>query len=154
MFPGINLNYLNSPEFQAYVQQLRGGGGFGMGSKQAYTPSGQMYNGPFGNDTRTPFRTVAPASGGFQPAYNRGLNASSAQLYDHFRAKPGMNATDFNLYGAGATQSFEDFANRGALAAPDPQVAPEGEAVPPPNPGTNAAYQGLGRIPNIFRYVR
>lgn len=81
-----------------------------------FTPSGGAYSGPFGNDTRTPFRTVAPVKeGAFQPAYNQGLNASSAQLYDHFRGRPDMNPVDAGLYGAGATQSLEDFANRGVL---------------------------------------
>ncbi len=116
------------PNFNQYIQSLMGGNQMGAGT--TYTPSGTPYTGPFGNDTRTPFRTVAPNAGGFQPAYNRGLNASSAQLYDYFRSKPGKTAHDYGLNYAGATQTFDDFLNRGRLMQteidPEQVVDPDG----------------------------
>jgi len=77
-----------------------------------FTASGQPYSGPFGNDTRTPFRTVEGIG-----QYGNGLNASAAQMYDHFRGS-GRAAMHHGLPMAGEVQSLEDFANRGALAGP------------------------------------
>ena len=142
MFPNI----FNLP----YFQNLYGGD---QGGASTYTPSGQVYNGPFKNDTRTPFRTVAPVKeGGFQPAYNRGLNASSAQLYDHFRSD-GRRAMDYGFRPAGATQSFEDFLNRGnPTPAPTPVIPGAGNdgggpgAIPPPKFPTALG----GGFPGLF----
>ena len=77
-----------------------------------FTPSGGAYSGPFGNDTRTPFRTVEGIG-----QYGNGLNSSAAQFYDHFRGS-GRAAMHHGLPMAGEVQSLSDFANRGALAGP------------------------------------
>lgn len=137
----FNFNYLSSPEFQRFIAGLSGANGMQQG-RPTYTASGNVYNGPFGNDNRTPFRTVAPVQeGGYQPAYNRGLNASSAQLYDHFRQRG--PAANYGFAHAGATQGLADFANRGALQMP---------VMPPPNPDTaTSGVQGAGMVPSIFR---
>ena len=154
MFNLPNLDFLQSPQFQAYLQSLRGGGGFG-GFKQAYTPSGGVYSGPFGNDTRTPFRTVTGIG-----QYGNGLNASASQIYEHFSGAQNANGRKYSDHGLKPIdpktqiQTMSDFNNRGVLAIPEPAVQAMDEAVPPPNPGTNAAYQGLGQIPNIFRFAR
>jgi hypothetical protein len=150
-----DLSFLQSPEWQAYIQQIMGGGAAGGQYKQAYTPSGEVYNGPFGNDTRTPFRTV---DNGFQ--YGNGLNASAGQLYNHFHRKAALdkqagnpNATiaDYGLTPGHQVQTLEDFANRGRLMMPEVPVPP---TVPGPNPDTNtsnnaASYAGM--VPDIFR---
>lgn len=144
-----------------YLQNLYGGA---QGGRPTYTPSGSIYNGPFKNDNRTPFRTVAPVQeGGYQPAYNRGLNASSAQLYDHFRSKPGKTANDYGLAYAGATQSFDDFLNRGKPKPPmpaDTNPPPyDGGPVPPfkfPTAGFGSNFNGfLGNLnsPGIFNFT-
>ena len=83
-----------------------------------FTASGQPYSGPFGNDTRTPFRTVEGIG-----QYGNGLNASAAQMYDHFRGT-GRLGMDHGLRKAGKVQSLEDFANRGALAGPSMPTDP------------------------------
>jgi hypothetical protein len=77
-----------------------------------FTPSGGAYSGPFGNDTRTPFRTVEGIG-----QYGNGLNSSAAQFYDHFRGS-GRAAMHHGLPMAGEVQSLSDFANRGALSGP------------------------------------
>ena len=154
----FDFSWMNSPEWLQYIQSVMGGGAAGFGNRQTYTPGGNLYTGPFGNDNRVPFRTVdATWEGGNQPAYNRGLNASSAQLYDHFRSKPGKNAHDFGLPYAGATQSFEQFAQRPVPVIPQ---QPEIE-VQPPNPNTNtsgtssgAGFRGSNQLSSIFRFMR
>ena len=78
-----------------------------MPNSGTYTATGRPYVGPFSNNTDTPFRTIDPAKpGGFQPAYNQGLNASAAQLYDHLRARPGQAPWSHGLYGAGAVRDI------------------------------------------------
>ena len=52
----------------------------------SHTVSGQPYSGQFGNDTRTPFRTVEGIG-----QYGSGLNASAAQMYDHFSSAQNGN---------------------------------------------------------------
>ena len=88
-----------------------------------FTPSGKPYNGPFGNNTNTPFRTIRDTPDGQGAgAYGRGLNASAAQLYDHARQDGGW-AVNAGLPRAGMTQTLEDFANRGSLAGPSSPAA-------------------------------
>lgn len=151
-----DLSFLNTPQFQAYLAMITGGNIPGLQQgPPTYTPSGQIYNGPFGNDNRTPFRTVAPVQeGGFQPAYNRGLNASSAQLYDHFRRKG--PAANYGFAHAGPTQTFENFANRPVLEIPEVPEVPVDPTIPGPDPNTNTsgAFQGGGMVPSIFRIRR
>ena len=84
-----------------------------------FTPSGDAYNGPFGNDTRTPFRTVEGTG-----QYGNGLNASAAQMYDHFSSAQNGNGRSYSDVGLlnvapEAIQSMEAFKNRGALAGPE-----------------------------------
>lgn len=88
-----------------------------------FTPSGKPYNGPFGNNTNTPFRTVSDnRNGASAGAYGQGLNASAAQLYDHARQDGGF-AVSAGLPRAGLTQTLDDFANRGSLAGPSSPVS-------------------------------
>lgn len=86
----------------------------------SYTVSGQPYTGPFGNDTRTPFRTVEGIG-----QYGSGLNASAAQMYDHFSSAQNGNGRSYSDVGLmniapEAIQSMEAFKDRGALAGPAP----------------------------------
>ena len=88
-----------------------------------FTPGGDAYNGPFGNDTRTPFRTVDGIG-----QYGNGLNASAAQMYEHFSSAQNGQGRGYRENGLkplghvggfrNAIQSQEDFANRGALSGP------------------------------------
>lgn len=110
-----------------YLQNLHGGG---QNGRPTYTPSGQIYNGPFKNDNRTPFRTIRDTPDGRGAgAYGQGLNASAAQLYDHFRQDGGW-AVKAGLPRAGMTQSIEDFLNRGNPVPADV------------NPGNRTPYGG------------
>ena len=71
-------NIFNMPNVQSMLQPNSG---------NSFTVSGQPYNGPFGQDTRTPFRTINNTPDGRGAgAYGNGLNASAAQLYDHLGA--------------------------------------------------------------------
>ena len=83
-----------------------------------FTPSGGAYSGPFVNDTRTPFRTVEGIG-----QYGSGLNASAAQMYDHFSSAQNGNGRSYSDVGLmnvapEAIQSMEAFKDRGALAGP------------------------------------
>lgn len=101
----INPDIFNMMQGFAQQQQPQQGGSF--------TVSGRPYTGPFANDTRTPFRTVNDTPDGRGAgAYGQGLNASAAQLYDHFRQDGGW-AVNAGLPRAGMTQTLEDFASRG-----------------------------------------
>ena len=84
-----------------------------------FTPGGDAYSGPFGNDTRTPFRTVEGIG-----QYGSGLNASASQMYDHFSNAQNGNGRSYSDVGLmnvapEAIQSMEAFKNRGALAGPE-----------------------------------
>ena len=97
-------NIFNMPNVQSMLQP---------NSSNSFTVSGQPYNGPFGQDTRTPFRTINNTPDGRGAgAYGNGLNASAAQLYDHFRRDGGW-AVNAGLPRAGMAQTLEDFAARG-----------------------------------------
>lgn len=85
-----------------------------------FTPSGGAYSGPFGNDTRTPFRTVEGIG-----QYGGGLNASAAQMYDHFSSAQNGNGRSYSDVGLmnvapEAIQSMEAFKDRGGLSGPTP----------------------------------
>lgn len=160
MFNLPNLNFLQSPEWQQYIQGAMAGdsgltppwmgGGAGGITKpvptNSYKVDGSKYTGPFANQDVNPFRTV---EGGRQ--YGAGLNASAGQLYDHFHRKVGLDKLAGNMdtsvqsYGlsqAGLGQSLQDFLNRR-----NPQttpVQPPGANPPPPNPNTNTSYPSFG----------
>lgn len=97
MFPNI----FNLPPF---FQNLYGLGDQNGGTP-TYTASGGIYNGPFKNDTATPFRTVEGIG-----QYGSGLNSSAAQMYDYFRRDG--KAADRGLPFGGAVQTIDDFLNR------------------------------------------
>jgi hypothetical protein len=160
MFNLPNLNFLQSPEWQQYIQGVMAGdtgltppwmgGGAGGITKpvptNSYKVDGSKYTGPFANQDVNPFRTV---EGGRQ--YGAGLNASAGQLYDHFHRKVGLDKLAGNMdtsvqsYGlsqAGLGQSLQDFLNRR-----NPQTTPiQPPAInpPPPNPNTNTSYPNFG----------
>ena len=157
MWPGINLNFMNSPQWQQWIAAITGGAIPGQQGNPTYTASGQIYNGPFANDNRIPFRTVEGAG-----QYGAGLNASAGQMYDHYHRKvaldrqngnPAASVADYGLKPAGRAQSLEDFANRGRLMIPE---VPADPTIPGPNPNTNTsgAFQGGGMVPSIFRIRR
>lgn len=106
-----------------YLQSLMANGMNVPGSQfnapgGTYTMSGKPATGPFQNNMNTPFRTVNDtADGRGAGAYGQGLNASAAQLYDHFRQDGGW-AVNAGLPRAGMTQSLDDFATRGSLGSP------------------------------------
>ena len=84
-----------------------------------FTVSGKPYNGPFGNNTTTPFRTVDGIG-----QYGNGLNSSASQIYEHFSGAQNAMGRKYREHGLKPInpktqiQSMEDFANRGALAGP------------------------------------
>ena len=131
-----------------------------MPSSGTYTATGKPYSGPFGNNTGTPFRTVAASPGGYQPAYSQGLNNSAAQLFQHSRGRPGQNPVDDGLYGAGAVQSFDDFngvtqSKNGDLAAYIAScfTGQPGGAQTPSTPATMPDFD-MANLPNIFNTRR
>ena len=125
MFNLPNLDFLQNPEWQQYIQDLMAGnpgvnplaGGGGAGTRYTPVPTnsfkvdGSRYTGPFAKQDVTPFRTVSDTPNGRGAgAYGSGLNASAAQLYDHFRRDGG--AVDAGLPRAGMTQTIQDFLAR------------------------------------------
>jgi len=98
-------NIFNMPNVEAMLQPNSG---------NSFTVSGQPYNGPFGQDTRTPFRTVDGIG-----QYGQGLNSSASQLYEHFSGNMygnGRKYSDHGLRGIDPKtqiQTLEDFAARG-----------------------------------------
>ena len=142
-----------------YLQNLYGGA---QGGRPTYTPSGSIYNGPFKNDTRTPFRTVTGIG-----QYGQGLNSSAAQMYEHFSG--GMNSQGRTYRDVGLKpvdpktqiQSYEDFLNRGKPKMPADTNPPPygGGPVPPPKfptVGFGGNFNGfLGNLngPGIFNFT-
>jgi hypothetical protein len=100
MYPDI----FNNP---AIAQMMANMGGQ-QGGTGTFTASGRPYSGPFANDTRTPFRTVEGVG-----QYGNGLNASAAQMYEHFNGAP---AGFKPIEDMSAIQTLDDFKNRGALS--------------------------------------
>ena len=111
-----------------YLQNLYGGA---QGGRPTYTPSGQIYNGPFKNDNRTPFRTVSVIG-----QYGQGLNSSAAQMYEHFSGAQNSQGRTYRDVGLKPVdpktqiQSYEDFLNRGK-----PVPADVNQGNPPPYGG-------------------
>lgn len=159
MFNLPNLSFLQTPEWQQYIQGIMAGdtgltppwmdGGAGGITKpvptNSYKVDGSKYTGPFANQDVNPFRTVEGAG-----QYGAGLNASAGQLYNHFSDKVnrdrqnGLNTTllDYGFRRAAPPQSIEDFLNRR-----NPQttpVQPPATNPPPPNPNTNTAFPNFG----------
>ena len=149
----INLPFLNTPEWQAYIQALISGdpnaatlnpfgpnfqgGGATPVPTDSYRVDGNKYTGPFANQDVTPFRTV---DNGFE--YGMGKNASAAQLYNHFHRKAALdkqagneNASiaDYGLTPGHRVQTIEDFLAR---RKPTPIDPPEDPPAPPPPPPT------------------
>lgn len=98
-------NIFNMPNVQSMLQPNSG---------NSFTVSGQPYSGPFGQDTRTPFRTVEGIG-----QYGNGLNASAGQLYEHFSGAQNANGRKYSDHGLKPInpktqlQTLEDFAARG-----------------------------------------
>ena len=98
-------NIFNMPNVQSMLQPNSG---------NSFTVSGQPYSGPFGQDTRTPFRTVEGIG-----QYGNGLNASAGQLYEHFSGAQNANGRTYRDHGLKPInpktqlQTLEDFAARG-----------------------------------------
>ena len=96
----------------AIAQLMMGNMGGMQGGTGTYTASGKPYVGPFANDTRTPFRTVEGAG-----QYGNGLNASAAQMYEHFNGAPqGFKPIE----DMSAIQTLGDFADRGKIEPQGP----------------------------------
>ncbi len=145
MFNLPDLSFLQTPEWQQYIQGIMSGdpnatppwmgGGAGAGFTQvptnSYRVDGTKYTGPFAKQDVNPFRTVESAG-----QYGSGLNASAAQMYDHYRSS-GRKAADYGFKPAGAVQTIADF-----LARRSPQPIPQTEGggggddttTPPPPP--------------------
>lgn len=153
----INLPFLNTPEWQAYIQAVMagdpnaanlnpfnpnfvaGGGTYTPVPTDSYKVDGTKYGGQFAKQDVNPFRTV---DNGFQ--YGMGNNASAAQLYNHFHRKAALdkqggnpNATiaDYGLTPGHKVQTIEDFLARRQPTITPPPPAPIDE-VTPLNPNT------------------
>lgn len=148
MFNLPNLDFLQSPEWQQYIQGIMagntgltppymgGGAGFTPVPTNSYRVDGARYTGPFAKQDVNPFRTVEGAG-----QYGTGLNASAGQLYDHFHRKvaldrqngnPDASVADYGLKPAQRAQTIADF-----LARRSPQPIPQTEGggddtTPPP----------------------
>ena len=99
----MRFDIFNNPA----IAQLMGNMGGMQGGTGTFTASGKPYVGPFANDTRTPFRTVEGVG-----QYGNGLNASAAQMYEHFNGAPQGFKPVADM---SAIQTLEDFANRGKV---------------------------------------
>jgi hypothetical protein len=153
MFNLPDLSFLQTPEWQQYIQGIMSGdpnatppwmgGGAGAGftpvPTNSYRVDGTRYTGPFAKQDVNPFRTVEGAG-----QYGTGLNASAGQLYDHFHRKvaldrqggnPDATIADYGLKPAQRAQTIADF-----LARRSPQPIPQTEGggddttTPPPPP--------------------
>ena len=148
MFNLPNLDFLQTPEWQQYIQGLMAGetGLTSPLSNQARTipvptnsfkVDGSRYTGPFAKQDVMPFRTVSGIGG-----YGQGRNASAAQIYDHFSGAQyggGRKYSDHGLKGINpktGIQTIQDF-----LARRNPtRIEPSNVNTPNgPNPNTNAA---------------
>ena len=154
----INLPFLNTPEWQAYIQALisgdpnatslnpfgpnfQGGGAMPVPT-DSYRVDGSRYMGPFARQDVTPFRTV---DNGFE--YGMGKNASAAQLYNHFHRKTALNRqagnedasiSDYGLTPGHKVQTIADFLAR---RKPTPITPSDDDPVTPPTePGDVPPY--------------
>lgn len=154
----INLPFLNTPEWQAYIQALISGdpnagslnpfspnyqgGGATAVPTDSYRVDGNRYMGPFARQDVTPFRTI---DNGLE--YGMGKNASAAQLYNHFHRKAALdkqagneNASiaDYGLTPGHKVQTIEDFLAR---RKPTPITPSDDDSVTPPTkPGDVPPY--------------
>lgn len=157
----INLPFLNTPEWQAYIQAMMSGdpnaaslnpfdpnfqgGGATPVPTDSYKVDGNKYTGPFARQDVTPFRTV---DNGFE--YGMGKNASAAQMYNHFYRKAALdkqagneNASiaDYGLTPGHKVQTIEDFlARRNPTPIAPPDDTPDTPVPPPTRPGDTPPY--------------
>ena len=155
----INLPFLNTPEWQAYMQAMiagdpnaadlnpfnpnfaAGGGTSTPVPTDSYKIDGTKYGGQFANQDVNPFRTIDNGS-----EYGMGKNASAAQLYNHFHRKaaldkqggnPNASIADYGLTPGHKVQTIEDFlARRQPTITPPPAPPPAPIDVTPLNPNT------------------
>lgn len=173
----INLPFLNTPEWQAYIQALisgdpnatslnpfnpnyQGGGAMAVPT-DSYRVDGTKYTGPFARQDVTPFRTI---DNGLE--YGMGKNASAAQLYNHYHRKAALdkragneNASiaDYGLTPGHKVQTIEDFLARRKPTPITPPDNPPAPPVPPPTrPGDVPPYVPPynPNNPNFPQYMR
>jgi hypothetical protein len=146
MFNLPDISFLQTPEWQSYIQAVMAGdpnaadlnplnpnfvagGTYTPVPTDSYKVDGTRYGGQFAKQDVSPFRTVESAG-----QYGTGLNASAAQIYDHYRSS-GRKAADYGFKPAGEVQTIQDFLARRQPTITPPPPAPIDE-VTPLNPNT------------------